>query len=141
MPNYEFSEEKDGLRFLAYGSTLEQAFSNAASALHSVIKNPTILESKAKRVVELNAGDLESLAWDWLEHLLRMPRVDSFVIKEARVMRVTKEDGGYTLRAKLFGDNSVHDQKTLQRIKRIAHSEVRYDNMNNRWIVEVLINI
>lgn len=137
MVSFEFVEEKKPNRnkFLAYGTTLEEVFTNAAQALLQILTNPEKIETKQVRQIQLRAEDPKMLLFDWLEEILRLVRVESFVPAQARVVRVAKVGNQYVLKAKLQGD--VTPDHMYTDVRTIDHSDTFLDERGENYVAQV----
>ena len=70
MKNYELIEHTSDIGVEAHGSTLAEAFVNAARGMFSVITEIDNVNETESRRVEVNADDIEGLLFEWLNSLL-----------------------------------------------------------------------
>ena len=79
---YRYIEHPSDVGFEAYGATLEVLFGNAALAMYSFMTDVEEIETAEERAVTVNAEDLYSLMFDWLDEMLFLFESDSLVMKE-----------------------------------------------------------
>jgi len=84
------------------GDTIDEAFENAGVSVVDTIVDIKSVESKEDREIVLNADDLKSLLYSWLEEIIILTVTDGFVGKIFHV-KITKNDG-YHILAKVSGE-------------------------------------
>ena len=107
MPGPE--ERSSGFRILehpadigieAWATTTAEAFGVAAHGLISIILDPTLIQRRTTRVVELHATDRDQLLVKWLEEILYLYDGEGFVVRSSDVTQLTTT----TLTATLTGE-------------------------------------
>ena len=79
-----FEHESDiGIR--GFGTTMNEAFANAAAALFSVMVTTETVEPKDKRIIAVSAPDEELLLIEWLNALLSASDIDHMVFSKFEV--------------------------------------------------------
>lgn len=112
---FEFLEHTADIYVAAYGSTLEEAFENAALALFEAMTDTGKVEAKVEESVEARGIDEQELLYDWLENLLIRFDETGNLYSRFRVEEIKKVDGEYRLKAKIWGepfDPEKHPQRT-----------------------------
>jgi SHS2 domain-containing protein len=114
---------KNGFRFLehtadayveAYGSTLEEAFENAARAMTDVMTELEKVEAKNEESFKVEAPDEYALLYSWLEELLLEFELKGKLYSRFEVSSIEKISEGFRLRAKAWGeeyDSEKHPSK------------------------------
>ena len=87
----------------AWGSSLEEAFENAAKALFDTMVELEKVEAVREDSFEVEGEDLESLLYNWLESLLIEFDSRGMVYGEFDV-RIERRDGGFRLSARARGE-------------------------------------
>ncbi|MBN1762888.1 MAG: archease [Methanomicrobia archaeon] len=77
---YRYIEHPSDVGFEAYGVTLEELFANAALAMYSFMTDIDAIEATEERVITVQAEDLYSLMFDWLDELLFLFESESLVM-------------------------------------------------------------
>ena len=96
MKRFEFIDHTADIGIMAYGSSLEQVFVNAACGMFSLIANPDKVTAHISRKISLTAHDREELLVVWLNHLLYLfdadnlifNRFDSFQINDHELIAI-----------------------------------------------------
>jgi SHS2 domain-containing protein len=78
---YRYIDHPADVGFEAYGDTLEELFANAALAVYSFMTEVDEIAEEEERAVAIQAEDLLSLMFDWLDELLFLFESESLVMK------------------------------------------------------------
>ena len=136
MKKYELIEHTSDIGIEAYGSTLAEAFTNAARGMFSIIVEiENVRETKFRRV-EVNADDIEGLLFEWLNSLLYLFDVDNILLSGFDML----EFGDSRLTAECRGekyDSSRHKLKSG--VKSATYHMLEVDRQENR--VRVIFDI
>jgi SHS2 domain-containing protein len=73
------------------GNTIDEAFENAGISVVDTIVDIKSVENMEDRKIEINASDLKSLLYSWLEEIIILTITDGFVGKIFNV-KITKND-------------------------------------------------
>lgn len=101
---YEYLYHIADAKFRAYGSTMEEAFENAALAMFNVMVNTSRLEAKELRKIEITSPDIKMLLAEWLSELLYLFEVDGIVFCEFKMERIEQTGEGFSLTGKAWGE-------------------------------------
>ncbi len=88
----------------AYGTTLEEAFENAALALTDVMTEVEKVEAKNEESFMVEAQDEYALLYSWLEELLLEFELKDRLYSRFEVFCIEKTSEGFRLRAKAWGE-------------------------------------
>jgi SHS2 domain-containing protein len=83
--NYETFEHEADIGIRGSGSSIEEAFENAARALYSVMVNISRVEPSEKKIVTVTAPDNELLLVEWLNALLSLSDIERMVFSKFEV--------------------------------------------------------
>ena len=123
----------------AYGSTLEEAFANAALGMLNVMLEIDKVEPKKGKKVEVEGSDFENLLYNWLEFVLLKAWVDTFIPCKFDLI----VDGeNHRLRGRMWGepyDREKHGYKT--EVKGVTYHEMRIAHEDGRWKVRFLLDL
>ncbi len=137
---YEFLHHIADAKFRAYGSTLEEAFENAALAMFNIMINTENIKPHIKREVEISSQDTEALLVDWLSELLYLFEVDAIVFGRFKV-KIIKEDEGFLLKACALGesiDTSKHSFDAQVKAVTFHELEIKQDD---GFCVQVVVDV
>ena len=121
----------------AYGADMNQAFTNAARALFSLITELNDVEEFLHRDIELTAPDAESLLVEWLNELIYLFDTENIVLKRFNITKLTNTQ----LKGRSYGekiDSSKHRLKTG--VKAATYHMLKVDK-SNVCRVKVLFDI
>jgi SHS2 domain-containing protein len=126
----------------AYGSTLEEAFENAALAMFEVMTDTSKVMPLVEEVVEAEGFDLESLLYNWLENLLVMFDVNARLYSKFKVESITRTAEGYRLKARVWGEDynsDKHEQKVG--VKAVTYHMMSIKGKDETWILRFLLDL
>lgn len=109
MKKFEYFDVTADIGFKAYGNTLEEAFENAGIAIFNIISDTSGINPKIARTFEISSSDEVALLYDYLEELLFFHEVDFMLFSDFDV-DISREDGGYNLKAKIMGETIDWDR-------------------------------
>ncbi len=81
MRRFRLIEHTADIGLVAYGTSLAEAFANAAYGLFSIIADLRPVKEVESRTVEVSADDPEGLLFDWLNRLIYLFDVDMLLLK------------------------------------------------------------
>lgn len=133
---YRFIEHTADTGLVAYGSTLAEAYVNAAIGMFSIIIDLDAVEEVETRQVEIKEDDAEALLFEWLNHLLYYLDVEMLLFK--RFDMIAFDDHGLT--ATCFGEkyDSSRHQLTMG-VKAATYHMLEVDKENNQ--VRVIFDV
>ena len=111
MKRFEFIEHTADIGLVAYGSSLAEAFGNAACGMFSIIAELAAVKETESRTLEINGDDPEALLFEWLNSLIYFFDVEMLLFKRFDIIDL---DGKH-LKAVVYGekyDPSRHQLKT-----------------------------
>lgn len=142
MERFRFLEHTADVLIEAYGSTLEEAFENAAIAVFEVITDTGKVEPREERIVSVEGTDLENLLYRWIEELLILHDSEGLVISRAKIRSIEEADEGYRLEATVWGEpfnGSRHEHRTIVKAMTYAQLDIRKEG--DRWVIRFVVDI
>lgn len=141
MKRFEFIDITTAdVAFLAFGRDLDELFENAALAMFEVMIDTKQVETKIERKIELNAHDVESLLFDWLNELLVFVDAENLAFNEFNVK--IEKNNGYKLFAVCKGeemDLSRHEVRTA--VKACTYHKLEIKKEGKVWRAKVILDI
>jgi len=140
-----------GFRFLeyigdeyieAYGSSLEEAYSNAALAMFETMTDTSKVEPKVEETIEVEDHDLKSLLYSWLEALLVRNGTENKLYSKFIVEKITCDKDSYKLKAKVFGeyfDQNKHPSKT--EVKAVTYHLMEIERSATGYRIRFLLDL
>jgi len=135
---YRYIEHPSDVGFEAYGATLEELFANAAFAMYSFMTDVDAIEPAETRAVTVQAEDLYSLMFDWLDEMLFLFESESLVIKE---FDITVDKSQFSISGKCRGgrfDPAKHESGII--IKAVTYNMMEVKK-NEVWHTRVVLDV
>ena len=136
MKRFKLIEHTADIGLIAYGSTLAEAFGNAAYGMFSIIAELDRVKESQSRQLEVSDTDLEGLLFEWLNRLLYYFDVEMLLFKRFEINILSENQ----LKAICYGeryDPSRHQLKTG--IKSATYHMLKVDRQKNE--VQVILDI
>jgi len=134
---FEIVDHTADVGIRAYGSSINQAFANAAKALFSLITELDNVDEVIYRDIELVAPDQESLLVEWLNELIYIFDAENIIFKRFNITQLNNT----RLKARSYGekvDSSKHKLKIG--VKAATYHMLKVDKTNGCQ-VQVLFDI
>jgi SHS2 domain-containing protein len=124
----------------ANGSTLEEAFENAARGLNdTMIDLETVRPNKEIKITAIG-HDLQSLLFDWLDKVMLLLVADGIVMSEFSVKIQRK--GGYSLEGVAKGERLDLDRHRYKvEIKAVTYHEMKVAEEKGNATVRFLLDL
>ncbi|MEM2901821.1 MAG: archease [Candidatus Bathyarchaeia archaeon] len=142
MKRYEVLDHVSDAYIEAYGSSLEEAFENAALGLFDVMVDISRVKRVFKDQFTVEAEDEESLLHDWLSTLHLKFEMEGKAYGSFKVHRIKKVSGVCRLTAKAYGevfDPDRHAPKT--EVKAVTRHRMGVTKSGGRWVVRFLLDL
>lgn len=101
---FKFLEHTADAYVEAYGTSLEEAFENAAMATLDVMTEPEKVEAKIEDALEVEAHDEYALLYSWLEEILVKFELTGKLYSRFKISSIEKTPVGWKLKAKAWGE-------------------------------------
>jgi len=138
MKKFEFLDHTADAKFLSYGESLEDAFSNAALAMFSIITETHKVRSRVEKSIKISSAKKETLLYDFLEELIFFIDTESFLLHAVKSMRIV-QDGDYTLVATVIGDTDKYEIFT--HVKAVTYSDMFIKEEKNLVTIQVVLDL
>jgi len=106
--DFEIIEHTADVGIKAYGSTLKEAFANAALGMTSLIISPDTIRERLGRQIQIQSSDRETLLVEFLNELIYYFDSENIVFKKFDITHLTNSE----ISARCFGervDRTVHE--------------------------------
>ena len=123
----------------AYGSTIGEAFANAALAMFNTITPLEKVKPRVSRVIELEDGDLEGLLYDFLAELLFINDTENLVFSQ---IHVDVDAERLRLKAECHGeafDTERHEARGL--VKAVTFHQMKVEEAGGQWRIRVVFDL
>lgn len=137
---YRFLDHMTDAVIEAHGSTLEEAFEQAAKALNDTMIDLAGVRPEREMRIEAQGHDLESLLFDWLDKVMLLLVADGIAMSQFSA--TIRKDGGYSLSGIAKGeklDLSRHNYKV--EIKAVTYHEMSVRQDGERFVVRFLLDL
>ena len=123
---------------VAFGTDIEQLFSNAALALSNLISYPKSVEERLQRRIETTAENLEELLVAWLNELIYYFDTEQILFSRFEIKSLSNEH----LMAICYGeklDPSRHETKVG--VKAATYHMLQIDELTDAYAAQVIFDI
>jgi SHS2 domain-containing protein len=138
MDKYKFLEHTADAKFQAYGKTLEEAFSNAALAMFSIMTDTSKVAKRTKKTVAVKGDDLKSLIVKFLSEFLFLLDAENFLLNSVDELKIKKSGSGYELKAAAYGDDAGK-YETKGDIKAVTYNDIKVEE--KPFMVQIVVDI
>ncbi|GAG03260.1 unnamed protein product [marine sediment metagenome] len=135
---FEIIDHTADVGIVAYGTDIKELFSNAASALFSLITEPESIEEKLQHGLEMSSGDRDSLLVEWLNELIYLFDAEHFLFNKFEIERLSHNQ----LKATCYGekiDPTKHRIKTG--IKAATYHMLEVDKDSSGYKAQIIFDV
>ncbi|MFX1315627.1 MAG: archease [Promethearchaeota archaeon] len=140
---FKFLDHTADVSVESWGSTLEEAFSQAALSLMSTI-TPKLnkISPKIEKVIQVEAEDKEALLFDFLSEFLYLFDVYDLIFGSIRVQEIKKIENRYKLQALLKGEKFDKDKHDIGiEVKAVTYSFMNIEEKKNLVKINLVFDI
>lgn len=141
MQKFKFLQHTADAKFQAFGKTLEEAFSNAALAMFSVMYEPEKIKGKISKKISVKADNKETLLYKFLEELLFLLDSQSFFLHKVKSSKITEADDAFTLFCEVVGDTELAKYKIHGEVKAVTYNEMFIKEEKSKVVVQVVVDL
>ena len=141
MKNYEYLPHTADVKFRAYGKTLEEAFTNAATAMYGVMVDTTKVKAKITKNISASGSDLPSLLQQFLEQFIILLDTDNFFLSTIKTIKISSSGGNYFLTAVAAGDEAKNYETIGPQVKACTYNSMLVKQEGKKWVVQVVVDI
>ena len=143
MTGFEFQDHTADIQVRSWGSTLEEAFSQTASSLMTVITpNLEKIKPQIEKILNIEAEDKIALLFDFLSEFLYIFDVEELVFNRIEVLYIKKVNSKYVLKAVLTGEKfnkNYHEVGT--EVKAITYSFLEIEKKEDYIEIKIVFDI
>ena len=140
MKKYQFLHHTADAKFRSFGSSLEEAFANAALATASLMWDWQKIGRKMEYPVEVEGRDLKQLLVNFLEEILYLFESKMFLLAAVDKMNIERKSDRFLLKAIFKGDKYRDKYKIHGDVKAITYNEMEILN-NEHFTLQVVVDI
>jgi SHS2 domain-containing protein len=111
---FEFLEHTADVYVRAYGSTMEEAYANAALAMFETMTDSNKIAQTQQETLEVEAEDQYALLYNWIEALLVKFETENMLFSKFEITDWKETSETFKFKAKVWGekfDPKKHPQK------------------------------
>jgi SHS2 domain-containing protein len=139
MIPFEYLEHTADIKFRAYGKTPEEMLCNAALALFKSMVDPATVIAKETWKVELEAADLEALAYQWLCEIVFLFETEFAVFATFSVK--LQQNGACKLLGEISGERiDLKRHAFVNEVKAITRHKFGVKK-NDVWCIQVILDV
>jgi len=139
---FEFLEHTADVYVAAYGSNLEEAFENSATAMFETMTDTKQVRASEEDRLEVIARDEEDLLYSWLEALLLKFEVDGRLYSRFKVESINSISEGFILRAKMWGESYNRERhKSRTDVKAVTYHRMEILKTDSDLTVKFILDI
>jgi len=140
---FKFIEHTADVKVKAWGSNLEEAFSQVALGLMATISpNLEKIKHELVREITIESEDKYALAIDFLTEFLYIFDVEALIFSEINIETIKLKNDNYQLKAIAKGekfDKSTHEIGT--EVKAITYSFMNIEEKQNEVTIDIVFDI
>jgi SHS2 domain-containing protein len=140
MDKFTFIDHTADIQYEACGFSFEEALSNAALAMFTVMCDVAAVVESEHVVIEEKAETLEELAGYVLGDILAESGSQELFFSRFSVSSFAKEEGGYELAGIAYGEEMT-PQKGKTEIKAVTMHEISVKQEGNLWKIKVILDL
>ena len=137
MKKYRFLEHTADAKMQAFGKNLEEAFSNAALGMFSLMFEPEKVKPKTEKNIDVEGKDLQALLYNWLEELLFLLDSEGFLLHEIKELSIE----GSRLHAAITGDSISDKYESHGDVKAVTYNEMDITKKMGNVTVQVVFDL
>jgi SHS2 domain-containing protein len=135
---FEIINHTADVGIIAYGTDIEELFSNAALALFSLITEPESVEEKLHLNLEVSSEDKDSLLVEWLNELIYLFDVKHILFNRFDIESLTHNQ----LKATCYGEDfDPMKHKIKLGVKAATYHMLSLDKNGGRYKARVIFDI
>ena len=141
MIPFEYLEHTADIKYRAYGKSPEEMLANAAAALFKAMIDLATIEVKETWKVELEASNLEQLAYDWLCEMVFLFETESAVFATFMIKLQQNGSGSCGLHGEIGGERIDLKRHAFENeVKAITLHEFQVKK-NDMWCLQVVLDV
>jgi SHS2 domain-containing protein len=139
---FKFLEHTADAYIAAHGTTLEEAYENAALAMFEVITDTDKVSPDGEDSVEVEAEDEPALLYSWLEALLVKLETKNMLYSKFKISNLEETSDGFRIQATVWGEKfnaEKHTQKVA--VKAVTYHRMKIIKETDKVTLEFILDI
>ncbi len=141
-PSYAHEDHTADILVVAEGSSLAEAFEQAAKAVFDIITDISSVECRERVEVNVEGYDLDNLLYRWIEELLYYFDAYGLVFSTFKVEEIRRTGEGYRIIAEACGekfDPAKHAHGTI--VKAMTYAQMNIREEDGCWKLSFVVDI
>jgi len=135
---FEIIDHVADVGIVAYGTDVEELFSNAALALFSLITEPESIEEKSHLDLEVSSDGRDRLLVEWLNELIYLFDVEHILFNRFDIKRLTRNE----LKATCYGEGfDPMKHKIKIGVKAATYHMLKLDKNGDGYKAQIILDI
>lgn len=140
MKNFEFFDVTADVGFHSYGTTLEEAFENAALAMFEVMTDTTKIEPSTQKEILIESEDLLALLYDWLDELIFLHDSQFLIFNTFNIEIQKMNEDLFCLKGTVMGDVfNPEKHESREEVKAVTYHLMDIKGENG-FIIRVILD-
>lgn len=140
-PRYRILPHTADGKFQAYGSTLGEAFRNAALALASLMWDWSTVKPRLRRECRVTANDRKQLLVRFLGEIVYLFDTERFLLGSVQDLEIARGEGGrFELRAALEGELLGENHEIYGGVKAVTYHDLKIEECDG-FTVQVVVDM
>lgn len=135
---YKFLPHTADVKFIASGSSLEEAFSESAYALKEAIAKDSNISPQIKKEINVYGNDLENLLYLFLEEFLFIMDANNLILARIEKIKIDREK--LKLSALVLLDDAKK-YKISNNVKAVTYNEMFIKQERGKWVIQVVLDV
>ena len=138
---FELFEHTADIGIRGFGKTREEAFSEAAKAMLSVMVDLKSVSGKRKVELKEKADSAENLLAEFLNEILFTMDTKEMIFSEAKVKEIREEKGKFHLSAVLLGEKKSKNHRFMTEVKAATYSQLKVAEEEGKWVAQCIVDV
>lgn len=139
---FEFLEHTADVYVRAHGTTMQEAYENAALAMFETMTDTSKVAQTHEEAVEAEAEDQYAILYNWLEALLVKFETENMLYSKFQITDWQETNEGFKIKAKVWGEKfspKKHPQKVA--VKAVTYHRMVVIQEVDRVLLEFILDI
>lgn len=140
-PSYEYLPHAADVRFRACGSTMEEAFEQAALAMFNVIVDTKSIRPEEGVEINVKSSGPDTLLFDYLSELLYLFEVEEIIFGEFKIDSIKSEKGIYYLSGQARGEHiDLFRHSFDTEVKAVTYHQLSVARTDSGYCAHVIVD-
>lgn len=135
---FDFFEHTADIGIIAYGNTKEEAFTNIAYGMFTLLAETDNITHKKSIDISITGYNQDEVLVGFLSELLYHSSVKQMVFNKVTVLELTPT----SIHAKAYGEKYTPEKhQLLQEIKTVTYHQLRIEDTGCGWEIQVIFDV